>query len=332
MADCSAPPRRPLMSFLKRHSSSLAGRLAPGSGGWRGTGTGPGSGSGSGPGPGYADADTAPAAQLRPRTITRVDRLWAPPCDPDLPVLNIDEIIRARDSWMLAADIPPPPPLAPHSASADSERTLADALPAGAEQGRRRLRHDYYTVATMDGASLITGPHRCPIALCGAAFARFEDLQAHWTEHPWNRGGILTPVCAGGVRRLGWLEHKRRFFGSLVHSLRSPAYPEDDSGDGSSNTPDRTQRLRKRTVSMDEACRSDYGDIHLLGSRTYHVSPRRVPMQQVAQWEAQRDALAAGGLLADTAAADSTVTSRRQIGRGTMRVVLQNGRCAQHHR
>ncbi|KAJ1723809.1 hypothetical protein LPJ53_001878 [Coemansia erecta] len=159
-----------------------------------------------------------------------------------------------------------------------SRPTTAQGRPS---TGGRRLRHDYFRVATMDGKPVIPAVYRCPIALCQMPFAHFEPLQVHWTEHPWNRGGILTPVCDGGVRRLGWWEHKRKFFASLVQGRNSPEFPEDRG----------SEQGRRRSKSIDEACRSDYGDISLLGSRTYHVSPRIVPMWQVAQWETLRDAV-----------------------------------------
>ncbi|KAJ2814997.1 hypothetical protein GGI24_006197 [Coemansia furcata] len=159
----------------------------------------------------------------------------------------------------------------------------------GDAQGRRRLRHDYFRVATMDGQPTIPSEYKCPIAMCESRFEYFENLQWHWTDHPWNRGGILTPVCDGGVRRLGWWEHKRKFFASLAHGKHRPEFPENasmapDAGDGT--------RLRRKSSSIEDVCRSDYGDISLLGSRTYHVSPRVVPMWQVARWEARRDAKA----------------------------------------
>ncbi|KAI8325848.1 hypothetical protein GQ54DRAFT_178436 [Martensiomyces pterosporus] len=156
------------------------------------------------------------------------------------------------------------------------------------DSGKRRLRHDYFRVATMDGKPAIPARYKCPIAMCEQPFAQFEQLQLHWTEHPWNRGGILTPVCDGGTRRLGWWEHKRKFFASMLRGSQVLEFPEDfdlNVGEG--------KKLRRRATSMDEACRSDYGDISLFGARTYHVSPRVVPMWQVAQWEAKRDAKAA---------------------------------------
>ncbi|KAJ2393742.1 hypothetical protein GGI05_002349 [Coemansia sp. RSA 2603] len=152
----------------------------------------------------------------------------------------------------------------------------AGGRPSTATVGRR-LRHDYFRVATMEGKPVLPAVYRCPIALCEGQFTSFALLQDHWTEHPWNRGGILTPVCDGGVRRLGWWQHKRRFFMSLVQGRNEPEFPElGDVG-------------RRRAKSIDQACRSDYGDISLLGCRTYHVSPRVVSMWQVAQWESLRD-------------------------------------------
>ncbi|KAJ2003912.1 hypothetical protein GGI04_002796 [Coemansia thaxteri] len=155
------------------------------------------------------------------------------------------------------------------------------------DSGRRRLRHDYFRVATMDGKSTVPLEYKCPIAICESRFEYFEQLQWHWTDHPWNRGGILTPVCDGGVRRLGWWEHKRKFFASLVRGKHRPEFPEHAIA--STTEPSDGSRLRRRSSSIEDVCRSDYGDITLLGSRTYHVSPRVVPMWQVARWEAFRD-------------------------------------------
>ncbi|KAJ2798390.1 hypothetical protein H4R20_004840 [Coemansia guatemalensis] len=271
-------------------------------------------------------SSTAPLPRSRQRIIVRVDRPGGLPGVPDLPVLDIGEIIRAKDG--LAAD---------PSASANSERTLAstpvqtcshhakrasagssssssagqtavcsipggdpvahllmgsggdtelaESLCHGGEPERRQpLRHDYFTVATIDGCPAIPQTYRCPIALCREPFAHFAQLQAHWTTHPWNRGGILTPVCEGGMRRLGWWEHKRKFFGSLLRGRPSPEFPEHT--DSAARAASRG--LRKRATSIDAMCRFDYGDISLFGSKTYCVSPRVVPMWQVVQWEAQR--------------------------------------------
>ncbi|KAJ2846734.1 hypothetical protein IWW36_004206 [Coemansia brasiliensis] len=283
---------------------------------------------------------------IEPREITRVDQIWMPTQHSESPVLDISEIIRAKDEMVANAQRAQFSTTlqSPHSASADSEQTLA-SLPPNAQQDlatadnsprstvvadssggqqllpsesslcnvprsasldisrlriktavngearRRRLRHDYFRVATMDGKPRIPATYRCPIAMCSRDFARFEQLQAHWTEHPWNRGGILTPVCEGGVRRLGWWEHKRKFFSSLVQGRHKPEFPEYTHADGQAAA----QQQRRRTTSMDEVCRSDYGDINLFGSRTYCVSPRIVPMWQVAQWEDEREEREGGG-------------------------------------
>ncbi|KAJ2780840.1 hypothetical protein GGI15_003406 [Coemansia interrupta] len=255
-----------------------------------------------------------------PPTITRID---APHAEPTLPSLDIAQIIRHKDEHTAAYaalhGIMPETPASAlsaqtvvdsdgHSATTSADRSSTETtvrLPsvdypprpatqqrtratsfdlfsrpstaqAAAECTGRRLRHDYFRVATMDGQPVVPRVYRCPIAMCGLPFGRFELLQGHWTEHPWNRGGILTPVCDGGVRRLGWWEHKRRFFASLVKGRSFPEFPEDSRAEAQG---------RRRSKSIDEACRSDYGDISLLGSRTYHVSPRVVPMWQVAQWE-----------------------------------------------
>ncbi|KAJ2258458.1 hypothetical protein IW139_005743 [Coemansia sp. RSA 353] len=304
-------PPIPLLSPLKRYADTLARGLWHSSRGRR------------------SGASTMPVSIARPRAITRVDQLWAPSPHSETPVLDIGEIIRAKDELMINTGMMRMNPAAqsPHSASADSEQTLVGCLsPASqrssvatnsshshssplsdshaadaqrsasleiiplrsltAEPGRR-LRHDYFKVATMDGEPCIRDTYKCPISTCGQSFAHFEQLQMHWTDHPWNRGGILTPVCEGGVRRLGWWEHKKKFFASLVQGRLAPEFPEDSVHDIECNRA--PSRLRRRATSMDEVCRSDYGDISLRGSRTYCVSPRVVPMWQVALWECARD-------------------------------------------
>ncbi|KAI9476856.1 hypothetical protein LPJ78_000202 [Coemansia sp. RSA 989] len=289
----------PLLLPLKRYTDSLRDRTR----GRRSTGS----------------------ATIQPREITRVDQIWMPTQHSESPMLDISEIIRAKDELAATAQLAQfgTALQSPHSASADSEQTLSSLpnvqlglaaadgsprstvvdsseLPASetlcelrsasldvsrargtAGMGEaRRLRHDYFRVATMDGKPRIPPSYHCPIAMCGKDFVRFEQLQAHWTEHPWNRGGILTPVCEGGVRRLGWWEHKRKYFASLVHGRFKPEFPEFTHADS------QAARQRRR-ASMDEVCRLDYGDISF-GSRTYCVSPRIVPMWQVAQWEDER--------------------------------------------
>ncbi|KAJ1944571.1 hypothetical protein FBU59_002566 [Linderina macrospora] len=240
----------------------------------------------------------ATPAVRRPIVITRID---APKPQTLEPTLDLDEIIRRKDDILDAIDqgVDPSSPSDTSSitmlrsgkrpiswatsepvvqrsldmprASTDNRSSLGD--------GRRRLRHDYFRVATMDGHPTIPAQYQCPIALCGSRFLYFEQLQEHWTEHPWNRGGILTPVCDGGTRRLGWWEHKKKFLASVVHGKHRVESQEE--GDRS--------RLRRRAISMDQVCRSDYGDISLFGSRSYHVSPKVVPMRQVAVWESERD-------------------------------------------
>ncbi|KAJ2012178.1 hypothetical protein IWW57_006392 [Coemansia sp. S610] len=263
----------------------------------------------------------------QPLVITRVDHP-GPHSAADLLALDIGEIIRRKDETTapptpLSAVVPSARTLAPSenraSMTSDTTATTAVEAPAhvtvqislpmrpstaggtacggraslagtrpstsGDALGRRRLRHDYFRVASMDGQPTIPAQYKCPIAMCESRFACFESLQWHWTDHPWNRGGILTPVCDGGVRRLGWWEHKRKFFASLAHGRHRPEFPEDPC-----LAPEDGTRLRRKSSSIEDVCRSDYGDISLLGSRTYHVSPRVVPMWQVARWEAQRDA------------------------------------------
>ncbi|KAJ2134293.1 hypothetical protein IW136_004703, partial [Coemansia sp. RSA 678] len=267
-------PPIPLLSPLKRYADTLARGLWHSS---RGRQSG---------------ASTMPVSIARPRAITRVDQLWAPPPHSETPVLDIGEIIRAKDELMINTGMMRMNPAAqpPHSASADSEQTLVGCLsPASqrssvatnsshshssplsdshaadaqrsasleiiplrsltAEPGRR-LRHDYFKVATMDGEPCIRDTYKCPISTCGQSFAHFEQLQMHWTDHPWNRGGILTPVCEGGVRRLGWWEHKKKFFASLVQGRLAPEFPEDSVHDIDCNRA--PSRLRRRATSMDE--------------------------------------------------------------------------------
>ncbi|KAJ2259253.1 hypothetical protein GGI13_000036 [Coemansia sp. RSA 455] len=264
----------------------------------------------------------------KPLVITRVDHP-GPHSVVDLPALDISEIIRRKDETFAPPPTPlsasgrtltpsenrssmtsgisdttatveplqvtvqlslPGDTLRPSTAGEISyagRPSIAGMRPStlGDVQGRRRLRHDYFRVATMDGQPTIPSEYKCPIAMCESRFEYFEHLQWHWTDHPWNRGGILTPVCDGGVRRLGWWEHKRKFFASLAHGKHRPEFPENASMDDGT-------RLRRKSSSIEDVCRSDYGDIRLLGSRTYHVSPRVVPMAQVARWEARRDAKA----------------------------------------
>ncbi|KAI7825822.1 hypothetical protein BX661DRAFT_184229 [Kickxella alabastrina] len=251
----------------------------------------------------------------KPLVITRVDQPWIRPIDLRAG-LDIGEIIRLKDEHMMDSPRSPMPPASPQSImSGFSMRTAVNRNSVGMECmtdslgppcspsidtfrqtaspqarnsmtndsfGKRKLRHDYFRVATMDGKPTIRNTYTCPIALCRASFEHFEHLQAHWNEHPWNRGGILTPVCDGGVRRLGWWEHKKKFFASLVQGLSAPEFPETAEGG--------QRKVPRRSRSIDEVCRSDYGDIRLFGKRTYHVSPRVVPMWQVTQWENQRDA------------------------------------------
>ncbi|PIA18736.1 hypothetical protein COEREDRAFT_79727 [Coemansia reversa NRRL 1564] len=269
-------------------------------------------------------ASTAPLPRSQPRIIVRVDRPEAQLGAPDLPLLDIGEIIRAKDKLLAEPSMTassertlPSTPVQPclHNTKRDSAgtsssrssagQTVLCGIPAGSPithslmgsggdaelielpghrgipERRQPLRHDYFTVATIDGCPAIPQTYRCPIALCKEPFEHFAQLQVHWTTHPWNRGGILTPVCEGGMRRLGWWEHKKKFFGSLLRGRPSSEFPDvaDHAG---------LRGLRKRTTSLDTMCRFDYGDISLFGPKSYHVSPRVVPMCQVAQWEARR--------------------------------------------
>ncbi|KAJ2335459.1 hypothetical protein GGI00_001346 [Coemansia sp. RSA 2681] len=154
--------------------------------------------------------------------------------------------------------------------------------------------HAYYNVATVDGEPTIPKYYACPTAMCAERFMRFESLQAHWSAaHPWNRRGVLVPVTAGGIRRLSFWQHKARFALSL---LQGP-HCAGEFGPGGRPA---TSRRRSVWSALGGGCSagggsvttSDYGDIRLLGPRSYLVSPRVLPMEQVRIWEAERDCAA----------------------------------------
>ncbi|KAJ2884604.1 hypothetical protein IWW38_005409, partial [Coemansia aciculifera] len=143
--------------------------------------------------------------------------------------------------------------------------------------------HAYYSVATVDGEPTIPKYYSCPTAMCVERFARFESLQTHWSAaHPWNRRGILVPVTAGGIRRLGFWQHKAKFAMSLLQG------PHGAGEFGYSNRPTTSHRRSlwnalsgRRSSSGGTVTTSDCGDIRLLGPRSYLVSPRVLPMEQV---------------------------------------------------
>lgn len=85
-----------------------------------------------------------------------------------------------------------------------------------APSAETKLQHVYFTVATLDGKPAIPYTYACPISLCDKSFMCFENLQAHWMEHPWNRKGVLVPVTAGGIQRLGFWQHKTQFLRAII--------------------------------------------------------------------------------------------------------------------
>ncbi|KAJ2487387.1 hypothetical protein IWW37_005247 [Coemansia sp. RSA 2050] len=150
--------------------------------------------------------------------------------------------------------------------------------------------HAYYNVATVDGEPTIPRHYSCPTSMCGEMFTHFEVLQTHWSAaHPWNRRGILVPVTAGGIRRLGFWQHKAKFFVSLLQG------PHSAGEFGATNRPATSHKQSLWSVlGLKRSCggiitTSDYGDIRLLGPRSYLVSPRVLPLEQVRVWEAERD-------------------------------------------
>ncbi|KAJ2741086.1 hypothetical protein GGI20_005427 [Coemansia sp. BCRC 34301] len=153
--------------------------------------------------------------------------------------------------------------------------------------------HAYYNVATVDGEPTIPKYYSCPTAMCAERFIRFESLQLHWSAaHPWNRRGILVPVTAGGIRRLSFWQHKAKFAMSLLQG------PHSAGEFGPSNRPATSHRrslwnvLNLQNNSGGTVTTSDYGDIRLLGPRSYLVSPRVLPLEQVRIWESERDGAA----------------------------------------
>ncbi|KAJ2754060.1 hypothetical protein GGI19_002675 [Coemansia pectinata] len=150
--------------------------------------------------------------------------------------------------------------------------------------------HAYYNVATVDGEPTIPRHYSCPTAMCAERFAYFESLQAHWSAaHPWNRRGILVPVTAGGIRRLSFWQHKAKFVASLLHGPHSASEFEAANRPATSHKQSLWGALSLRRCSGGSITTSDYGDIRLLGPRSYLVSPRVLPLEQVRIWEAERD-------------------------------------------
>ncbi|KAJ2546143.1 hypothetical protein EV175_005709 [Coemansia sp. RSA 1933] len=162
------------------------------------------------------------------------------------------------------------------------------------------LLHVYFNVATVDGEPNIPDYYDCTIAMCTARYRRFEGLQNHWATHPWNRRSILLPVTAGGLRRLGFWQHKARFFRSLVQGPYCVDRAESDRKDAApaSTHISIVQRMfgkRDRAGYQADlnagsvALTSDCGDIRLLGPSSYFVSPRVLSAEQVRMWEDARD-------------------------------------------
>ncbi|KAJ1825393.1 hypothetical protein LPJ56_002697 [Coemansia sp. RSA 2599] len=163
--------------------------------------------------------------------------------------------------------------------------------------------HTYFNVATVDGVPTIPDAYVCPTSMCTAKFQYFEGLQTHWSEHPWNRRGILVPVTAGGIRRLSFWQHKARFVRSVLHG---PHVAELPGQQPCARPLSRHRRsLWKAVLSknaealpIDTSCSSDaldaiqtsdFGDIRFWGPHSYFVSPRVLPLEQVRAWEATRD-------------------------------------------
>ncbi|KAJ2720128.1 hypothetical protein GGI07_004805 [Coemansia sp. Benny D115] len=162
-----------------------------------------------------------------------------------------------------------------------------------------RPYHTYFIVATIDGKPAIPEQYTCPTSMCTATFTTFEALTIHWSEHPWNRRSILLPVAAGGIRRLGFWQHKARFIKSLINGPHVAEIP------GSYSSRPSTGYRRNMWTSICQkgggvfvtgsqslsniAKTSDYGDIQLFGPQSYFVSPRVLPLEQVRAWEATRN-------------------------------------------
>ncbi|KAJ2086175.1 hypothetical protein GGI09_006739 [Coemansia sp. S100] len=150
--------------------------------------------------------------------------------------------------------------------------------------------HAYYSVATVDGKPTIPSHYSCPTAACAEIFMYFESLQAHWSAaHPWNRREILVPVTAGGIRRLSFWQHKAKFIASLLQGPHNANEFETANRPATSHKQRLWSALSLKHCSGGNITTSDYGDIRLLGPRSYLVSPRVLPLEQVRIWEAERD-------------------------------------------
>ncbi|KAJ2248443.1 hypothetical protein GGI13_004661 [Coemansia sp. RSA 455] len=150
--------------------------------------------------------------------------------------------------------------------------------------------HAYYSVATVDGKPTITSHYSCPTAACTEIFMYFESLQAHWSAaHPWNRRGILVPVTAGGIRRLSFWQHKAKFIASLLQGPHNAGEFATVNRPATGHKQRLWSALSLKHCSGGNITTSDYGDIRLLGPRSYLVSPRVLPLEQVRIWEAERD-------------------------------------------
>ncbi|KAJ2854013.1 hypothetical protein J3B02_002880, partial [Coemansia erecta] len=163
--------------------------------------------------------------------------------------------------------------------------------------------HTYFNVATVDGVPNIPDTYVCPTSMCEAKFRYFEGLQMHWSEHPWNRRGILVPVTAGGIRRLSFWQHKVQFVRSMLHGPHVAELPEEQPcarplsrhrhSLWKSVLSKNTESLPIDTIRSPNALNaiqtSDFGDIRFWGPHSYLVSPRVLPLEQVQTWEAARD-------------------------------------------
>ncbi|ORX68026.1 hypothetical protein DL89DRAFT_294542 [Linderina pennispora] len=213
--------------------------------------------------------------------ITRVD---APaPITTSVPALDVlmQQRMQRKDTESWEASISDTAKCAQHvglnpvPAIANSARDgAAGSHCSRCPQQMRGLHHDYFVVATVDGQPTVPERYQCPTAMCSASFASFEGLRAHWSQHPWNRRGVLVPVTAGGIRRLSFWQHKVKY----VKSVLMGRYRGDGQG----------ARWGKAAVGVGAVSMSDLGDISLRGPRSYLVSPRILPIEQVRKWEEHR--------------------------------------------
>ncbi|KAI8321182.1 hypothetical protein GQ54DRAFT_340102 [Martensiomyces pterosporus] len=161
------------------------------------------------------------------------------------------------------------------------------------------LRHEYFNVATVDGYPAIPERYACPTSMCRDEFLYFDGLRAHWSEHPWNRRGILLPVTAGGIRRMSFWQHKAKYLKSLIQGPHVAVLPDSAASASPAAEAERPRTAPHRrwlwnvvsngtrqshltgvSTTTGAVSTSDSGDISLFGPRSYFVSPRVLPMEQ----------------------------------------------------